>query len=78
MDNFISHIGHRVMRFLAPPLPFHDLLDHPDICRMTAHQLDDLPIPRLQGDGQEISPDPYALAELPLCGGIRQNTQACG
>lgn len=42
MENTLSRWLHR----LAPPSPIRDPLDHPDILRMTPHELDDLPMPR--------------------------------
>lgn len=42
MENILSRWLHR----LAPPPPIRDLLDHPDLLRLTPHELDDLPMPR--------------------------------
>ncbi|MBC9245432.1 hypothetical protein H4P12_01595 [Paracoccus sp. 11-3] len=78
MKSIISHLGNRIMRFLAPPLPVHDLLDHPDIRHMTPHQLDDLPMPRFPVDCPGGSSISYALTELPHCGGFQRKTEAHG
>lgn len=42
MENILSRWLHR----LAPPPPIRDPLDHPDLLRLTPHELDDLPMPR--------------------------------
>lgn len=64
----------RIARLLAPPSQSSDLLDHPDIRRMSARELDDLPLPK--GNCPEIGR--HVLTEMPPCSEMQLKGGACG